>query len=134
MNKTIHLTLLLLFAYCFLPINSSAQETNPVNGPFSIIPNYYVLVNASVFSNNENKMIDATIVVKNGIIENFGKGIPIPKDALLIDLKGKYVYPSFIDLYSNYGLNITNNTKGNAQYNTNKKALDYEGFFYWYLC
>lgn len=122
MNKTIHLTLLLLFAYCFLPINSSAQETNPVNGPFSIIPNYYVLVNASVFSNNENKMIDATIVVKNGIIENFGKGIPIPKDALLIDLKGKYVYPSFIDLYSNYGLNITNNTKGNAQYNTNKKG------------
>ncbi len=122
MNKTIHLTLLLLFAYCFLPINSSAQETNPVNGPFSIIPNYYVLVNASVFSNNENKMIDATIVVKNGIIENFGKGIPIPKDALLIDLKGKYVYPSFIDLYSNYGLNITNNTKGSAQYNTNKKG------------
>lgn len=122
MNKTIHLTLLLLFAYYFLPINSSAQETNPVNGPFSIIPNYYVLVNASVFSNNENKMIDATIVVKNGIIENFGKGIPIPKDALLIDLKGKYVYPSFIDLYSNYGLNITNNTKGNAQYNTNKKG------------
>ncbi len=122
MNKTIHLTLLLLFAYCFLPINSSAQETNPVNGPFSIIPNYYVLVNASVFSNNENKMIDATIVVKNGIIENFGKGIPIPKDALLIDLKGKYVYPSFIDLYSNYGLNMTNNTKGNAQYNTNKKG------------
>jgi imidazolonepropionase-like amidohydrolase len=122
MNKTIHLTLLLLFAYCFLPINSSAQETNPVNGPFSIIPNYYVLVNASAFSNNENKMIDATIVVKNGIIENFGKGIPIPKDALLIDLKGKYVYPSFIDLYSNYGLNITNNTKGNAQYNTNKKG------------
>ena len=122
MNKRIHLTLLLLFAYCFLPFNSKAQETNPVNGPFSIIPNYYVLVNASVFSNTENKMIDATIVVKNGIIENFGKGITIPKDALLIDLKGKYLYPSFIDLYSNYGLNIPNNTKGNALYNTNKKG------------
>ena len=39
-----------------------------------------------------------------GKIETVGNNITIPKDAVLIDCNGKYIYPAFIDIYSDYGI------------------------------
>ena len=45
-----------------------------------------------------------TLVIKDGkIIDVVDKGAA-PKNAVVYDLKGKHVYASFIDLYSEYGL------------------------------
>ena len=35
-----------------------------------------------------------------------GTAVSIPKNAQIIDLKGKSIYPSFIDLYSSFGIEI----------------------------
>jgi imidazolonepropionase-like amidohydrolase len=113
---------ILPIAYCLLSINSSAQEASPVNGPRNIKPNYYAFTNATIFVDGSKKLTNATLIVKDGIIENVGNGITIPTEAKVIDLKGKYIYPSFIDLYSNYGINYANTAKGNEQYKTNRKG------------
>lgn len=113
---------ILPISYCLLAINSWAQEANPVNGPRNIKPNYFAFTNATIFVDGSKKLTNATLIVKDGIIENIGNGITIPAEAKVIDLKGKYVYPSFIDLYSNYGINYTNTAKGNEQYKTNRKG------------
>jgi imidazolonepropionase-like amidohydrolase len=125
--KTIHYLLFaycfLPIAYCFLPINSSAQEANPVNGPHNVKPNYYAFIHATIFTDASNKLSNATLIIKDGKIENVGIGITIPKVAKVIDLKGKFIYPSFIDLYSNYGINWQNNNRNNGkQYASNKKG------------
>ncbi len=130
MKNTYKTLAFLLFAYCFLPItycllpiNTSAQEANPVNGPHDIKSSYFAFTNATIFVDASNKLSNATLVIKEGKIENVGVGIAIPKDAKMIDLKGKYIYPSFVDLYSNYGVNWKNNNPNHGnQYATNKKG------------
>lgn len=44
------------------------------------------------------------MLIDNGRIEQTGQLATQIKDAVNIDLKGMYVYPSFIELYSQYGL------------------------------
>jgi imidazolonepropionase-like amidohydrolase len=46
---------------------------------------------------------DAVLVIQNGKVLESGK-VAIPKNAVVIDGKGKFVYPSFIDLYTNIGV------------------------------
>ena len=69
----------------------------------------YALTKVTVVNYNE-KIENATIVVQNGKIVNVGVGIPIPKSAVIYNLEGKYAYPSFIDLYTNYGLKEVKNS------------------------
>ena len=73
-------------------------------------------------------MQNATLVIRKGKIEAVGANLALPKDAVVIDCKGKYIYPAFIDIYSDYGIatqerpqtgagffrtqQITSNTKG----------------------
>jgi imidazolonepropionase-like amidohydrolase len=45
----------------------------------------------------QTKLVKATLIIKDGKVENVGVGISAPKEAKVIDLKGKYIYPSFID-------------------------------------
>ncbi len=47
---------------------------------------------------------DATLVIRNGMIEAVGLNIVIPDDAWIIDLEGKSIYPGFIESYSNLGM------------------------------
>src|SRR5207237_5576788 len=46
----------------------------------------------------------ATLIIRDGIILQAGKGINVPADAVVYDLKGKFIYPSFVDIFSDYGL------------------------------
>ncbi len=46
-----------------------------------------------------------------------GTGITIPADARTIDCKGKFIYPSFIDLYSDYGMPALQRATGGFNFN-----------------
>ena len=101
MKKLIFLALI----FCSFPFSIFSQQTFPVNGPHDIKQGYFAFVNATIYVDAQTKIEKASLVIKNGKIENVGVGISIPTDAKIMDLKGKFIYPSFIDLYSNYGLN-----------------------------
>ena len=59
----------------------------------------YIVVKSS------NNIIPAErFCIKKGKIVNVGADITVPNDAVEIDLAGKFIYPSFIDLYTNYGM------------------------------
>ena len=58
-----------------------------------------------------------------------GQDVIIPQEAIVYDLDGDYIYPSFIDLYSEYGISNKekiNYKKYRPQYTSNKK-----GAFHW---
>jgi imidazolonepropionase-like amidohydrolase len=83
-----------------------AQATFPVNGPKDITPGYYAFVNAGLHTDYQTKTEQGMLLIKDGKILYAGPKIAVPPAATVIDLRGRYVYPAFIDLYSDYGVQL----------------------------
>ena len=97
---------LTLFAISLLlvPAWVSGQETFPRNNVADHREGLYAFTNATIHKSWNEKLDNATLVIRDGKIESVGQGVAVPKGAVVIDLAGKSVYPSFIDVYSNYGM------------------------------
>lgn len=94
----------LLLVLLFQSLASFAQQTFPVNGVNDEREGYYALTNVRICTQYDKKPENATIIIKDGKIEAIGTNIALPKTAVVLDMKGKFIYPSFIELDSNYGL------------------------------
>ena len=103
MKKYIHLLLGLWIVLC-TSTALFAQKTFPVNGVADQRDGLYAFTHATIFTDYAHRISDATLLIKKGKVVAAGKNISIPSDAVVVDLKGKYIYPSFIDIYSNYGI------------------------------
>ena len=58
----------------------------------------YALQGARVFTAAGAPMENATVVIRDGVIENVGAGVAAPADAVVIDASGMHVYPGLIDM------------------------------------
>ncbi len=98
--------LLYLFALCLLPFTSylSAQTTFPVNGVFSHNHNYYAFTNAKIWVDYQTVIASGTLLIKDGLIVQCAEKVEIPKGAVVMDMKGRSIYPSLVDPYSTYGM------------------------------
>ena len=95
---------ILLLCCLFLSSYINAQKTFPQNGVFDEREDHYAFTNATIQVSPEKKIENGILIIKKGKVVAVGQDINIPKDAVTIDLKGKYIYPSFIDLESDYGM------------------------------
>lgn len=82
----------------------AAQQTFPVNGVKDKREKMYAFMHANICTDYQTMLSDATLLIKEGKILATGNNVSIPKGAVVVDLKGKYIYPSFIDAYSDYGM------------------------------
>ncbi|MDP4132554.1 MAG: amidohydrolase family protein [Bacillota bacterium] len=55
--------------------------------------------NASLVMTN-HLILDAVLICENGIIKDFGKNLPIPEGAQVLDAKGAYLGPGLIDIHT----------------------------------
>lgn len=95
-----------------------AQETFPVNGVADKREGCYAFTNATIVTNAQNTLKNATMVIRDGKIVSVGtSGVVIPKDAVVIDCKDKYIYPSFVDIYSDYGITAPARAAGGFNFN-----------------
>lgn len=99
--RIILLTLLVSILNLFSVV---AQEGFPINGVKDKRPGIYAFTNATIFTDFQSKIENATLLIENGEIKAVGTSINIPKGAIITDLKGKTVYPAWIEPYGNYGL------------------------------
>ncbi len=99
MKKTI-LTLTLVFSAFLL----FAQQTFPVNGSVDIRSGQFAFTNANIVVNANQTISNGVLLIKNQVIQSVGAGTAVPKGYVVIDLKGKYIYPSLIDAFTSYGL------------------------------
>ena len=109
--KRIFLSLLLLLTSAA----AFAQETFPVNGVRDVRSGTYAFTNATIIQNASTKIEKATLVIKQGKIIAVGVGVEIPKEAVVVDCNGKYIYPSFVDPLTDYGAGTPKRT--NAGFN-----------------
>src|SRR5690606_12483521 len=89
-----------------IPVLVSGQPTFPVNGVAEAKDGHYAFTNAIIVLENGEQLSGATMIIKNGKITAIGKNVSIPSDAGVIDCTGKYIYPSFVDMYSDYGIEV----------------------------
>lgn len=83
-----------------IPSLLQAQE-EPVLGPVS---RTYALTNVNIIQAPGRKVDMGTVVIKNGLIQNVGKNVSIPPDAIIIKADSMYVYAGFIDGLSRVGV------------------------------
>jgi imidazolonepropionase-like amidohydrolase len=102
-SNTMKKLLLLLF---FLSLNTSyAQDYFPTDAGVKTADNTLVaFTNATIYVTPEKILKNGTLLIENGKIINVGKSVKIPKGAKIVNLLGKTMYPSFIDLYSDFGI------------------------------
>ena len=107
---------LTLLPLCWLLCwSAKAQVTFPVNGVADPRTGSYAFINATIVKNASETVQQATLIIKEGKIISVGNG-PVPADAVVVDCKGKYIYPSLIDLYSDYGIPVPQRTGGNFSF------------------
>lgn len=113
-----------LVALLLLPHVLKSQQTFPVNGIIDERHTTYAFVNAKLFTDYKTFLDRATLLVKDGRILDAGKNVSVPRDAVVYDLHDKYIYPSFIELISDYGLTIEKKSaeKRGPQISSNTKG------------
>jgi imidazolonepropionase-like amidohydrolase len=89
-----------------------SQETYPVNGVADKRTGVYAFTNATIYKDAQNSIPSGILLIKEGKIIAVGSAVTIPADATVIDCKGKFIYPSFIDIYSDYGIATPQRTGG----------------------
>jgi imidazolonepropionase-like amidohydrolase len=100
--KNSRIVLMLIFLLC--GITAFAQETFPRNDVKDTRTGQYAFTNATIIVDPQTTLQNATLLIKNGRVEQVGNNISVPNGYTIIDLKGKFIYPSLIDAFTNYGL------------------------------
>ncbi|MDE2806110.1 MAG: amidohydrolase family protein [Gemmatimonadota bacterium] len=77
-----------------------ASRTQPVQGMRDNGTGYHALVGARVVTGPGQVLDDATIVIRDGLVQAVGRGMEAPAGARVWDLEGLTVYPGFIDAHA----------------------------------
>jgi len=96
----------IIFLFLTFSLRLLAQVDNaPVVGISDKRPGMYGFKNAEVVVDYQTTLNNTDFLVSEGRIVSVGKNLSFPKGTIVIDLTGKTVYPSFIDIYAgNYGI------------------------------
>ncbi|HEY2722693.1 MAG TPA: amidohydrolase family protein [Chitinophagaceae bacterium] len=90
-----------------------AQVTFPVNGITDPRIGCYAFTNATIVKDGQTTLSNGTMVIRDGKIIAVSANASIPKDAVVINCNGKYIYPSLIDIYTDYGMPQPPTQQGN---------------------
>jgi imidazolonepropionase-like amidohydrolase len=120
---------LVLAGLLFLSYTAQAQDYIPKNdGVKTNTSNYTVFTNAKLYITPTQIVENGTLVIKDGKVVSSGKNVSIPKNSIVINLAGKSIYPSFIDIYSDFGIDgVPNAPSSNyaPQYDASREG------YYW---
>ena len=86
-----------LFLFLILILIGVVFLQRPIEGLQKNSPNIWAFKNAKIFINPDNYIENGILVIRDGIIESVSENIIIPDEATILDLKGKTIYPGFIE-------------------------------------
>src|SRR5690625_2895768 len=115
----------------FALVQLNAQGSFPVNGSHDVRPEKYAITNATIFTSATNKIEKANLLVDGQQITYVGKNTAIPKGYVVYDMEGKYIYPSFIDVFSTYGVSQTKTDGPSSRRGTQVFQSTKDGAYNW---
>ena len=124
MKKILFLLFLLPFTF-----NGIAQDYFPKNeGLKEDNNNYTAFTNATIYVTPNKVIKKGTLLIQKGKVIEANRSVTIPQNAVVIDLEGKHIYPSFIDPYTSFGIAKPERKPGQGrspQYEASREG------FYW---
>jgi imidazolonepropionase-like amidohydrolase len=105
-----------LFAQDYFPSNSGVIANNS---------NYTAFTNATIYVSPTEVIENGTLLIKEGKVVSVGKSVNIPKNTTTVDLSGKTIYPSFIDMYTTFGVTKPKRGGNGPSYGPSRSG------FYW---
>ncbi|RZK16108.1 MAG: amidohydrolase, partial [Hymenobacter sp.] len=80
--------------------------TYPRNGVYDQRPGLYAFTHATIQTDYQTQLKDATLVIREGKIVAVGPAatVKIPAGAVVQDLSGQFVYPGLVDIFTSYGV------------------------------
>jgi imidazolonepropionase-like amidohydrolase len=117
-----------IFLLFFLPFITCQAQLIPVEGIKDSEASYYCLENATILVSPTKTIEDASLLIQGSTIIEIGQKIKIPEGTIIIDCKGKYILPAFIESFSNIGLPPVDN-----QSSSQRKPIEYSNLTatYW---
>ena len=119
---------MLVFGLCLVSSIGFSQDYFPKNDGVKVSNNHYTaLTNATIYTSPTEIIEKGTLLLKNGQVVAVGKNVQIPLQTVVTDLSGKTIYPSFIDLFSDFGVKKPASARGGrgSQYEPTREG------FYW---
>ena len=107
------------FGQVYFPNNESVMSRNN---------NYTAIINAKIYVSSTKVFEKGTLLILKEKIVAVGNAVIIPKNSKIINVEGKSIYPSFIDMYTNFGVEKPNKVKqsdSSPQYDTKRVG------YYW---
>jgi len=124
--RHVYPTLMLIVATALLaPAALHAQaQTSPTDGMRDNTPAVHAFTNATIVTSPGNTITNATLVVRNGVIEAVGRNARVPADARVWNMQGRTIYPGFIDAHAHVGQQEprVELDRGNASWNPQLRA------------
>ena len=117
LSLCLFLMMSLSFAQEYIP------KTDGVKTPESTL---IAFTNATIYVSPTEVISNGTLLIENNTVKAVGKSVKIPKNVETVDLTGKTIYPSFIDIYSSFGVEkVKGKPYKSPQYDANRKG------YYW---
>ncbi len=117
---------LLVFGLVSCSFTMYGQDYFPANaGVKSKNQNYTVFTNATIHTTPTETIKNGTLVVQDGKVVSVGKSSSYAQNAIVVDLNGKHVYPSFVDIYTNFGIDKPKRAGGSgraSQYDNSREG------------
>jgi imidazolonepropionase-like amidohydrolase len=121
--------IILFLIFCLFAPKIGAQEYFPNNESVqNKNNNFTAFTNAKIYVSPTQIIEKGTLIIQNGKVISTGINIPIPKNCTTINLEGKSIYPSFIDIYTSFGIEKPKknpNNEGDPAYDTKRVG------YYW---
>lgn len=118
-----------VLAALFFSWAAFSQDYFPVSeGVKSVNSNYHALTGATIQVDPDTQYTNATLLIQNGKVIAVGKNVKLPPNTVIEDATGLYIYPSFIDAFSTFGVNKPKSLSSNGrspQYEPTREG------FYW---
>lgn len=104
-----------------------AQKWEPQNGSVNPKDHYTLFKNANIYQGDGEYLSNASLLIYKNKIVAVGELSDLPENLMEYDLKGKFIYPSFVELSSHFGI------RGNQAKKSAKPQLESlkKGPFYW---
>lgn len=98
---------LLVLALALIQLGN-AQDYFPKNDGVKTTDNTITaFTHAKIYVTPTEIIDNGTLLIQKGKILEAGTSVSIPKSAIIIDLSGKSIYPSFIDVFSEFGIDVS---------------------------
>lgn len=95
-----------LFGQDYFPANSEVKSKNE---------NFTIFTNATIHVSPFETIKNGTLAIQNGHVVSVGNSKTVAKNAITIDLDGKHIYPSFIDIYTDFGIEPPEKKSGSGR-------------------